>query len=255
MSLRITTIQTSLFWENKAANLEMFDRKLKSLKGQTDIIILPEMFTTGFSMSPIPLAESMEGKTMQWLAQKAAACQAVVTGSFIAKEGDNYFNRLVWMQPDGNFETYDKRHLFTLAGEQHHYTAGTKKLIVEWQGWKICPLICYDLRFPVWSRNVEDYDLLIYVANFPERRQHAWKSLLIARAIENQSYTIGVNRVGTDGNDIYYSGDSTVVDYEGKILQQASHVEASFTTSLSLEKQQTFRKKLQFLSDRDKFYL
>ena len=251
--LRISGIQSFLFWENIPNNLQQFSQKLQALKGQTDIIILAEMFTTGFSMHPAILAEDMQGSTMQWMTQQAAACQAVVTGSFIAKEKGLYYNRLIWMQPDGHFYTYDKRHLFTLANEHYHYTAGNKKLIVEWKGWKICPLICYDLRFPVWSRNVEEYDLLIYVANFPEKRSQAWKSLLIARAIENQTYTVGLNRVGEDGNGIYYSGDSMIIDYEGNLLHQGSHIESIFTTSLSFEKQQQFRQKLQFLADRDIF--
>lgn len=252
-NLRITTVQSYLHWEDKTQNLAMFDQKLKGLMGATDLIILPEMFSTGFSMNTEELAESMDGTTMQWLKQKAAEMKAVITGSFIAIENGQYFNRLVWMQPDGIYQTYDKRHLFTLAGEQHYYSAGKERLIVNYKGWKICPLVCYDLRFPVWSRNTEDYDVLIYVANFPERRHHAWKSLLVARAIENQAYTIGLNRVGKDNNDIYYSGDSVVLDYAGQARYQVSHIEDVFTTSLSYEDLKTFRSKLNFLPDRDRF--
>lgn len=252
-NLRVTTIQSHLFWENKQQNLAMFDQKLQALKGQTDLIILPEMFTTGFSMNAAPLAEAMDGPTMQWLQKQAAAVEAVITGSFIVIENGQYYNRLVWMLPDGQYQTYDKRHLFTLAGEQHYYSAGQERLVVEYKNWKICPLICYDLRFPVWSRNTVDYDLLIYVANFPARRSHAWKSLLVARAIENQAYTVGLNRVGKDENDIYYSGDSMILDYAGQLRYQISHVEDIFTTTLSYKDLHTFRSKLNFLPDRDDF--
>lgn len=254
-NLRITLIQTSLYWEDKVANLRQFDQKLAPLTGQTDLVILPEMFTTGFSMRAAALAEGMQDQTMQWLSEKANDTQAVITGSFIAEENGKFFNRLVWMRPNGSYETYDKRHLFTYAKEHHHYTAGKEHLLVELKGWKILPLVCYDLRFPVWSRNVQDYDLLIYVANFPERRSHAWKSLLVARAIENLAYTIGVNRVGNDGNDIYYSGDSVVLDFAGQNLYQISHVEDVFTTTLSYQALQEFRQRFAFLNDRDHFNL
>lgn len=254
-NLRITLVQTSLYWEDKVANLRQFDQMLTPLAGQTDLVILPEMFTTGFSMNAAALAEDMQGQTMQWLARKALDIQAVIAGSFIAKENEKFFNRLVWMRPDGSYETYDKRHLFTYAREHHYYTAGKEHLLVELKGWKILPLVCYDLRFPVWSRNVQDYDLLIYVANFPERRSHAWKSLLVARAIENLTYTIGVNRVGNDGNDIYYSGDSVLLDFAGQSLYQISHVEDVFTTTLSYQALQEFRQRFAFLNDRDHFNL
>ena len=250
-NLRVTLIQTRQFWEDKAANLQQFEQKLSNLGGSTDLIILPEMFTTGFSMAPKQLAEPMEGPTMQWLKQMAAHTKAVVTGSFIAEEKGNYFNRLVWMRPDGNYQTYDKKHLFTLAKEHHHYTAGTKRLLVELKGWKIHPLICYDLRFPAWSRNVDDYDLLFYVANWPDKRSAHWKALLVARAIENQCYTIGVNRVGSDKNGHYYSGDSSLIDYSGQVLFHHAHFETIETLSLSYENQQSYREKLNFLPDRD----
>jgi omega-amidase len=254
-NLRVSLVQTALHWEDKAANLAHFEEQLASLAGHTDLIILPEMFTTGFSMQPEKLAESMDGVTMQWLAQQAQALNSVITGSFIAEEHGKYYNRLVWMRPDGTFHTYDKRHLFTFADEHLHYQAGTQRLIVDWQGWKICPLICYDLRFPVWSRNTENYDILIYVANFPERRSDAWKALLIARAIENQAYTLGANRIGNDGNDIYYAGDSGLIDYAGQVVHQVSHVENIFTTTLSRSSLVDFRKRFAFLQDRDKFIL
>jgi len=253
--LRITTVQSSLHWENIDANLERFSEKLAGLQNQTDLVVLPEMFTTGFSMNAQQLAETMDGKTMQWMASKAAETGAVITGSFIAREKGAFYNRLIWMRPDGTFDTYDKRHLFRLAKEDDFYKAGKKRLVTTWKGWKICPLICYDLRFPVWSRNTEAYDLLIYVANFPERRSKAWKNLLLARAIENQAFTVGVNRVGTDGKDIFYSGDTSVIDYAGHILYRASQVEAVFSTKISLSDLKTFRKRLAFLADSDDFEL
>ncbi len=252
-NLRVSLLQAELAWEDKAANLQNLGKKIAAFTAAADLILLPEMFTTGFSMNAPALAESMDGPTMQWLANQAAKSHAVIAGSFIALENNRYYNRLVWMRPDGSFEVYDKRHLFAYAGEDNTYTAGEKKLIVSLKGWKICPLICYDLRFPVWSRNVEDYDLLLYVANFPERRRHAWKSLLIARAIENQVYTIGVNRVGKDGQDIAYSGDSCVVDYEGNVLYHLADEEGVHTIELSASAQQVFREKFPFLKDRDGF--
>lgn len=253
--LRATLVQTHLEWEDKKTNLELLGRKLAGLQGQTDLAVLPEMFTTGFTMNAQSLAEPAEGPTYQWMAAQASMLDAVITGSFIAKEDGNYFNRLLWVRPDGSYAFYDKRHLFTLAGEHEHYTAGNQRLIVELKGWKVMPLICYDLRFPVWARNVERYDLLIYVANWPEMRRQAWRTLLAARAIENQSYTLGVNRVGKDGNGFLYAGDSSAFDYGGEALFQAATVEGLFTVALSYEEQQAFRKKLQFLADQDKFEL
>jgi len=252
-NLRVTLIQSNLHWENPDANRTMFSEKIKQVEGQTDLIILPEMFTTGFSMNASQLAEPMDGTTMQWLAQQANSVNAVVTGSFIATENGQYFNRLIWMQPDGTFFIYDKKHLFTLAKEHQTYSAGTQRLIIELNGWKICPLICYDLRFPVWSRNTEDYDLLIYTASWPVMRTEAWKSLLVGRAIENQSYTIGVNRVGVDGGGFEYSGDSSVIDYAGKRIYCTSNMEDIFTATLNFEKQKSFRAKLNFLADKDDF--
>ncbi|MEO1624345.1 MAG: amidohydrolase [Bacteroidota bacterium] len=249
--LRISLIQSPLHWEQPAANRALFDQKLAGLKGQTDLVVLPEMFTTGFSMNAVDMAENMEGPSLEWMHRQARELEAVVTGSLIIEDKGQYYNRLLWVQPDGRQHTYDKRHLFTLAGEHRHYSGGQERLIVEYKGWKICPLICYDLRFPVWSRNTVDYDLLIYVANFPAKRSLAWKTLLQARAIENLAYTIGVNRVGTDENDIYYSGDSSLIDYEGNILFQQADEEAIFTTSLSYQAQQSFRQRFNFLADRD----
>lgn len=251
--LRVTLVQTFLHWEDKGANIEMLTAKLAPLAGQTDLVILPEMFTTGFSMNASALAEKMDGTTLAWLRTTAKALDAVVTGSFIAEESGRYYNRLVWMPPNGDYAVYDKRHLFTLAGEQNYYRAGQSILTATLKGWKIRPLICYDLRFPVWSRNTDAYDLLIYVANFPERRRHAWKSLLVARAIENQAYTIGVNRVGEDGNGVYYSGDTQLIDYDGQVRFHQADEEIVHTQTLSLQAQQDYRTKFAFLADRDDF--
>lgn len=252
-NLRITTVQTALHWEDAAANLAVFDQKLAGLTGKTDLVILPEMFTTGFSMNATQVVETMEGPTVNWMREKASVLGAVVTGSIIIEESGHFFNRLVWMRPDGKSECYDKRHLFTLAKEHETYTAGKKKLVAEWKGWRICPLICYDLRFPVWSRNVEGYHLLIYVANWPEKRSHHWRQLLMARAIENQCYLAGVNRIGTDEMGFDYIGDTSVIDFSGKIIYQVSGVEDVFTTTLSGQALFDFCKSLQFLPDQDKF--
>ena len=211
--MRISTVQSSLVWENVDANLQSFEEKISNLKNQTDIIVLPEMFTTGFSMHPERLAESFnDSKTIDWMKRMAAKINAAVCGSIIIEESGNYFNRFIWAAPDGEIEYYDKRHLFTLAGEHKPYKAGEKKLIIDYKGWKICPLVCYDLRFPAWCRNSEDFDIQVFVANWPNKRSHHWKSLLLARAIENQCYVVGVNRVGKDANDLEYSGDTSIID-------------------------------------------
>lgn len=252
--LTVSLLQTELAWEDPSANYAYLDTMLRRLQpGQTDLLILPEMFTTGFSMNAAALAEPARGKAYQWMAEKAAAIQAVVTGSIIAEESGQYFNRLLWVRPDGTFSHYDKRHLFTLAGEEKIYQPGRAHLLTSLKGWTIMPLICYDLRFPVWSRNTMGYDLLIYIANWPSKRRTAWKSLLAARAIENQAYTIGVNRVGEDGNGYPHSGDSSVFDFAGARLLQAADVESLFTVTLDAEKQKQFRSKLRFLDDRDTF--
>ncbi len=254
-NLRVSLIQTTLHWEDISQNLNAFSQKIEDLRGKTDLIILPEMFTTGFSMNAERISETMNGSTMQWLREKAMESQSAITGSFIAEDHGKYYNRLIFMQPDGQYFQYDKRHLFTLAKEHHTYQAGQERLLIDWKGWKICPLICYDLRFPVWSRNTVDYDLLIYIANWPETRAMHWKSLLKARAIENQSYTIGVNRVGKDEKGLVYSGDSSLFDYYGELLYTVSNVEDIFTTQISKDKMQHYRSKLNFLPDRDSFQI
>jgi omega-amidase len=259
-SLTISIIQTNLHWENKEANLSMLEEKIMSIKEKTEIVILPEMFSTGFSMKPEILAENMDGTAVQWMKRVAAAKRIILTGSLIIEENGNYYNRLIWMLPNGQYGVYDKRHRFAYAGEDDHYTAGSKRLIASVKGWRINLLICYDLRFPVWARQQSqpegpEYDLLVYVANWPQRRNHAWKTLLQARAIENQSYVIGVNRVGDDGNGIHHSGDSMVIDAMGEILYHKTEAEDVFTITLQKETQEEIRTKLPFLKDADGFML
>lgn len=248
--MQITLIQSELYWEDIAANLAMFDVKLANI-ASTDLIVLPEMFTTGFSMNAAALAETMDGSAVQWMRKQAAAKNAAITGSLIIQEDGKYYNRLIWMLPDGSYQYYDKRHLFSMAKEEETFTAGDKKLIIEYMGWKICPFICYDLRFPVWNRNQEDYDIAIYVANWPDRRSYHWRSLLVARAIENQCYVIAVNRVGTDGKDFYYSGHSSVIDAAGEVLYQQQDLEGIKSMSIDRESLLEIRNRLPFLKDRD----
>ena len=259
-TLTITGIQTILNWENPAANRGMLEKKINDIKEKTELIILPETFSTGFSMKPKELAETMEGETIKWMKRIASEKKSIITGSVIIKENENYFNRLIWMLPNGQSGLYDKRHLFAYAGENAEFTSGTKRLIASVKGWKINLLVCYDLRFPVWARQQTqedglEYDLLIYIANWPERRNHAWKTLLQARAIENQCYVVGVNRVGNDGNNIYHSGDSMVVDPMGEILYTKAHEEDIFTVTLQKEKLEEVRAKLPFWKDSDNFMM
>lgn len=251
--MNVSLIQTDLSWEDPKANLSRIETQLDLLPAASQLVILPEMFTSGFTMNPQAVAEPMNGPTLSWLRQKAADLEVAITGSYVVESDGEYYNRLVWVFPDGRYQSYDKRHLFTLAGEHEHYKAGTERLLVEWQGWKICPLICYDLRFPVWSRNTVGYDLLIYVANWPERRRHHWRSLLMARAIENQSYTIGLNRVGVDGKDFRYTGDSCVIDYAGEIRASLAIESTTITVKLDKDTQQAYRKRFAFLPDQDNF--
>jgi predicted amidohydrolase len=257
--MRISLVQTSLIWENPTANRQMLSAKLAPLKGKTDVVVLPEMFSTGFSMGAGNLAETVSGPTVEWMRQTAWQLDAVVTGSIMSKDdyGETRYNRLVWMFPDGTYQVYDKRHLFGLADESKYLTAGQSRLVIEWKGWRICPLICYDLRFPVWSRNAsaDPYDLLIYVANWPSRRGHHWRTLLTARAIENQAYVAGVNIFGTDGAGLEYTGDSGLVDFFGAQLFQISDREDVVTAELSLEALQAYRRQLPFLEDADAFKL
>ena len=257
--LGFTLIQTRLHWENKNANMEMLEQKIHAIKEATHVVVLPEMFSTGFSMKPEQFAETMNGTTVQWMKKLAAAKKIILTGSLIIEEEGNYFNRLIWMLPNGKYGFYNKRHLFAYGEEDKHYSPGTKRVLASANGWKINLMVCYDLRFPVWSRQQFDeeqnfeYDVLIYVANWPERRNVAWKTLLRARAIENQCYVIGVNRVGNDGNNIYHSGDSMVIDPLGEILYHKADEEDVFTIQLSKEHLKEVREKFQFWMDADDF--
>ncbi|MDB5110264.1 MAG: amidohydrolase [Mucilaginibacter sp.] len=253
-NLKITLFQGYLFWEKPDKNLQNISLRLSGIREKTDLIILPEMFSTGFTMNAAELAEPMNGKTMQWMHKIAAQYDCVVTGSLIITEKGKYYNRLVWMRPDGSYNCYDKRHLFALGKENETYTPGTKKLIVELKGWKICPVICYDLRFPVWLRNVEEaYDLLLIVANWPERRALHWRTLIPARAVENQTYVIGVNRVGHDGNEIYHSGDSTCIDPNGNVVYYKRDEEDVYTFTVNADELIKARRAFPFLKDADKF--
>lgn len=257
-TLSITVIQSALHWEDKAANLDMFEEKIRGMSQKTEIVVLPEMFSTGFSMRPSALAETMEGETVQWMKRIAAEKKIILTGSVIIEENGKYFNRLIWMLPNGQAGVYDKRHRFAFAGEDEHYTSGDKRLIASVKGWRVNLMVCYDLRFPVWARQQSqeespEYDVLIYVANWPDRRIHAWKTLLQARAIENQAYVVGANRVGNDGNDIHYSGESMVVDPLGEVLYTKKDSEDIFTIILDKVHLDTVRAKFPFWKDADRF--
>jgi len=253
-NLKVTTFQAYLYWENIDKNLQNIATRLAGIREKTNLIVLPEMFSTGFSMNADKLAEPMHGKTMKWMLKIAKQFECVVTGSIIIKENERYYNRLIWMRPDGSYEYYDKRHLFALGKEHETYTPGNKKLVVELNGWNICPMICYDLRFPVWMRNhASEYDLLLIVANWPERRIAHWRSLINARAIENQAYVIGVNRVGYDGNEVYHSGDSTCVDPNGNITYHKRDEDDMYTFTIMADEVTKTRRALPFLKDADEF--
>lgn len=251
--MKIALIQTSLSWENPTENRSHLAQKITGFMEDVDLIVLPEMFSSGFTMNPKTVAETMHGETVSWIQHLAKAKNCAITGSLVIEENGNYYNRLVFVYPTGEVKTYDKRHLFTLAGEHQFYTAGKEKLVVEWKGFKICPFICYDLRFPVFSRNVEDYDVLLYVANWPKLRINAWDILLKARAVENMCYTIGVNRIGSDANNHEYVGHSQAVDFLGNYLLEPQKSDAVFIVELDKDKLLETRKKLAFLNDRDEF--
>ena len=262
-NLTISLVQTALFWEQPEKNRRHFEGLIRSID-RTDLIILPEMFTTGFSMKSKELAETMDGETISWLSKMVKSKRFAICGSLIIEENGNYFNRLIWMKPDGTCQFYDKRHLFRMADENSFFSAGQSKLIVELKGWKICPLICYDLRFPVWSRNKykkdnesaleATYDLLIYIANWPEARVKAWEKLLFARSIENQCYLAAVNRIGNDGKEISYSGSSMLLDPKGVIVDKAKiHSEEIVTATLNKKELIDFRAKFPVGLDGDQF--
>ncbi len=283
--LKITLIQADLHWENKEKNFDTFSNKIKAISESTDLIVLPEMFSTGFSMDSKKLAETMNGDTVSWMRTMAVKKNCAITGSFICEEDGNYFNRLVWMNPGGTCTHYNKRHFFRMGNEHSHYSPGENKIIVDLKGWKICPLICYDLRFPVWSRNQRtanseqliekrgklysdenthpqsnfhnpqyQYDVLIYVANWPEKRAHPWKTLLLARAIENQCYVVGLNRVGNDGNNFSHSGDSAIINAKGEIISNINPFEESVKTiTICFDELESFRKSFPAILDADNF--
>ena len=258
-NLEITLLQSDIVWENAEQNLKNYEKKLADITGQNDLIILPEMFGTGFTMNVNKCAEKEDGKIVNWLKEQAKIKNCVIAGSVLIEDKGRYFNRMFWMRPDGTYETYDKRHLFRMGNDHKTMAQGTERKIVELNDWKINLQICYDLRFPVWSKNRfkdgnYEYDAILYIANWPEVRSHAYKSLLIARAIENQAYVIWVNRIGNDGNKIYHSGDSMIVDPYGKIIFQAdTGKEQSLTGVLSKQKLEEFRKKFTVGMDWDEY--
>lgn len=271
--LTVTTVQPDLVWEDKTANLRRLEQQILSIPDPAEVVVLPEMFSTGFSMQPESLAEPMDGPTVNWMRGIAARRKVILTGSLIIEEEGNYYNRLIWMLPNGQYGCYDKRHRFAFAGENGHYTAGRRRLIASVKGWRVLLLVCYDLRFPVWSRQNPgsaaepgaaatpgaagepdlEYDCIIYVANWPERRSLAWKTLLQARAIENQCYVVGVNRVGNDGNNIYHSGDSMIIDPLGEILYHGAGKEEVSTQTLQKERLTEVRQRYPFWRDADHF--
>lgn len=258
-NLTLTLIQSDLHWEDVDKNLAMFSQKIDTITEPTDIIALPEMFNTGFSMESEKLAETMNGKSVNWLKETAQNKKAVVVASLIIEENDDYYNRLIWAEPEGEIYTYDKRHLFRMANEHEHFSSGKDLLIVHYKGWRICPLICYDLRFPVWSRNVDDngntaYDLLLYIANWPAARKAPWSKLLEARAIENQCYVVGLNRVGIDGKLIDYSGNSAVINPKGEVISNIPEsTNTTQTISIPLTELNDFRVKFPVNKDADRF--
>ncbi len=250
--LKITLVQTELFWEDIESNLSMFDKKIDRITEDTDLIVLPEMFNTGFSNNAHLLAETMTGTSTEWMKNKSRQEQVDITGSLIIRENGNYYNRLVWAKPNGSLFIYDKKHLFQMSGEDDIFSSGKNNITVELAGWKIRPFICYDLRFPAWTRNIGNrFDVAIFVANWPEMRSFHWKLLLQARAVENQCYIIGVNRVGTDGNGHPFSGDSSVIDPRGNILFQRENKEAIHTASLSYAELKEYRESFPAWMDAD----
>jgi omega-amidase len=253
--MKIALIQTSLIWENPTENRSHLVQKITGFMEDVDLIVLPEMFSSGFTMNAKAVAETMNSETVGWLQHLATAKNCAITGSLVIEENGKYYNRLVFVFPNGDVLHYDKRHLFTLAGEDKVYTAGKNKLIVEYKGYKICPLICYDLRFPVFSRNAENYDVLLYVANWPKPRINAWDALLKGRAIENVCYTIGVNRTGKDDNQHEYVGHSQVIDFLGNYVLEPQEANAVFIVELNKAELLSTREKFNFLFDRDSFTL
>lgn len=253
--MKIALIQSNLIWENPQANRIHFEQKINSINEKIALIVLPEMFTSGFSMNPKIVAETMQGESIMWMKNLAKAKSAAITGSLVIVEYGMFYNRMLFVFPSGEIEFYDKKHLFTLAGEHKVYESGNKKVVVTYLGFKICLHICYDLRFPVFTRNIENYDLIIYCANWPETRINAWDILLKARAVENMSFVIGVNRIGVDGNNLIYPGHSQVNDFLGNYLLEPQKQEGVFITNLNKSDLIATREKLNFLNDKDAFNL
>jgi omega-amidase len=254
--LKVVGIQADLVWESPEQNIAFFEEKINAIEVSVDLIVLPEMFTTGFTMQPKKVAEKITGFSVSWMQKIAKEKQTAICGSLVISDANKFYNRFVFVHPSGEIETYNKRHSFTLAGEDKVYTAGTKKVIIAYKGWRICPLICYDLRFPVWSRNIENYDLLIYMANWPIVRIKAWDTLLKARAIENMSYVIGVNRTGKDANNYEYSGNSLLINYLGEELSNLKKDEVGIVSATFVKSDQDrIRNKLGFLTDKDSFLI
>jgi omega-amidase len=260
--LRVSLVQAATVWHDPAANRALYGAHVRALAGTTDLVVLPETFTSGFSNDAIGRAETMRDESVAWICALAREVDAVVTGSMVIRDGDRVFNRLLWARPDGTLAHYDKRHLFRMAGEHTRYADGREKLLVEVLGWRVCPLVCYDLRFPVWSRNRFDpvaqrfdYDLLLYVANWPSARRYAWSTLLRARAIENLAFVVGVNRVGVDGNELHYAGDSAVLDFLGQPLVELGAQPQSVTVTLSAAMLGAHRERFPAQLDADRFEL
>jgi omega-amidase len=251
--MKVTLIQSDIAWENIPANLDTYRQKILAAE-KTDLLVLPEMFATGFTMQPEHFAQSSDGSIIQFLRESAAETGAAIATTYACKDTGKYYNRFVFVQPDGSCETYDKRHLFGFAGENQHYTAGKERVIINYKGFRILPQVCYDLRFPVWSRNRGDYDLLLYVANWPGRRRNAWRILLQARAHENQAYVIGVNRTGDDGNGVGHSGDSMLVDPRGNLLiDLSSGKEEIESANIDIDEVRKLREKFRAAADADNF--
>lgn len=253
--MKVSFLQIPLVWENPTDNRSVIQQWIQSANDLGDLLVLPEMFTSGFTMHPEKVAETMQGETIQWMKEVANTYQIAITGSLVILENGHFYNRMVFIQPNGKIDFYNKRHLFKMAGEHEAYTSGKQCVIVSYKDWKICLQVCYDLRFPVFSRNTQDYDLLIYVANWPAPRIQAWEVLLRARAIENQCYVIGVNRIGEDSNQLNYPGQSAIMDAFGNALTEAIEQEGVFQATLSLQELYEIRKKLPFLQDRDSFHI
>ena len=254
-SLNVTLVQTATVWHQPQANLRIFEDWFDAVPAQQHLVVLPEMFSTGFTMASAEVAEGMQGDTAAWLRAQAVARGWHIVGSAVIEDSGAYFNRLLWATPHGDMHSYDKRHLFRMAGEHQHYAAGSVRLVVEVDGWRVCPLVCYDLRFPVWLRNRGDYDVLLCVANWPAARRDAWNTLLRARAIENQSYACGVNVVGVDGNGVAYSGGTAAYAADGAVLEERFDAAGLVSVRLEMAQLQALRDSFPVWQDADAFSL